>query len=114
MQPRFTNQVCVVTGAITGIGVATTKRFLAEGARVVLAARDPERLQQAAASLHAPDRILTVPCDISKRDDVERLLAEAAAHFGGIDILVNNAGTGLTAPFEAIPAEDIRALFETN
>jgi len=114
MNARFTNRVVVVTGASTGIGLATTRRFLAEGARVVLAARHPEALERATAELKAPDRTLAVPCDVSNRADVENLLARADAHFGGIDVLVNNAAVGLTAPFAVIPTEDIRALFETN
>ncbi len=112
-QRRFTDRVVIVTGASTGLGLATARAFAAEGAHVVIAARNPDRLKQAAANCEA-SAPLAVPCDVFNRDQVEALIAKTIAQFGRIDILVNNAGAGMIAPFEVVPIEDAMALMNTN
>jgi NAD(P)-dependent dehydrogenase (short-subunit alcohol dehydrogenase family) len=113
---RFANQVVIITGASSGFGLAAAEAFYRQGARVVMAARDPQRLAQAAAGLQAQDGRQPVyfPCDVSKRDAVDKLVAEAIARFDRIDILINNAGSGLIAPIETIRVEDAKTLFDTN
>lgn len=102
MDLRLTNRVAVVTGGSAGIGAAIARGLAAEGAHVVLVARDAERLAEVAASIENV-RVLTVATDLTEPDAAERVAAAVEAEFGGADILINNAGTGseetiLTAP----------------
>jgi 3-oxoacyl-[acyl-carrier protein] reductase len=85
--------VLVTAAAGTGIGFATAKRCMEEGARVVISDKHERRLGESATALGVPG----IPCDVTQEDDVQRLFAEAASELGGIDILVNNAGLGGTA-----------------
>ncbi|NIR30615.1 MAG: 3-oxoacyl-ACP reductase [Gammaproteobacteria bacterium] len=81
-------KVAVITGGGSGIGLASVRRFAAEGARVCVADVDERSGQGAAQEVGG----LFVRADVSVNDDVEQLYAAAAEHFGGIDILFNNAG----------------------
>ena len=87
-------KVAVVTGGASGIGLAAATRFLAAGLKVVIADVAGERLRGAAADLEAdaPGRILAVPTDVSRRDDLQRLDEATRAVFGPPDLLMNNAG----------------------
>jgi len=113
---RFARQTVVVTGASAGIGLAVVRAFATEGANVVLAARNRQRLDLIAAELesHFPQRTLACACDVTDRTQVEQLMADAVKHFGRLDILINNAGIGLIAPFEQVQTADAHALFATN
>ncbi len=106
----------MITGASSGFGLVTAQAFHRLGSSVVMAARNLERLEQAAATLPSNEgqKPLVLPCDVANRPEVDQLVAKAVAHFERIDILINNAGSGLIAPVEAIQIEDARALFETN
>ena len=116
MQKRFADRVVIVTGASSGLGLATARAFANEGAKVVLAARNAERLHQAATELEklGCKNVLDITCDVSKREDVDQLVSKTIVGFGRIDILVNNAGFGLIAPIEQINLKDAIALFETD
>ena len=92
-------QVVVVTGASRGIGRAIAEGAAAGGARLVLCARSPEPLREAARALSTSAEVLAVAADASREDEVERLRDEAAARFGRVDALVNNAGNAVSAPF---------------
>jgi 3-oxoacyl-[acyl-carrier protein] reductase len=89
-------QVLVTAAAGTGIGNATARRCLEEGASLVIADKHERRLAETAEELG----VLGVPCDVTVEEDVQRLFADAveASPTGGIDVLVNNAGLGGTAP----------------
>src|SRR4051812_36104187 len=87
----------------------------AQGARVVLAARTADALDKAVAQIAADrGRVIAVPCDVGRREDVERVAAEAVRNFGRIDTWVNNAGVGIWGRIEEVSETDMRQLFETN
>jgi NAD(P)-dependent dehydrogenase (short-subunit alcohol dehydrogenase family) len=92
--PEMRGKVAIVTGASSGIGTGIVKRFAAEGAKVVLAARSADKLEANAAACReagAADT-LVVPTDVSRKADVERLFEQTLSKFGAVDLLVNNAG----------------------
>lgn len=91
-------KVALVTGAARGIGLATAKRFLAEGWRVVLLDIEGELLAQTHKALATPDTTLAIHCDVSDADAVTAAFKQAVAHFGRLDALVNNAGIAIFKP----------------
>jgi NAD(P)-dependent dehydrogenase (short-subunit alcohol dehydrogenase family) len=115
MSAPFRDKAVIVTGASSGIGLETALAFAREGARVVLAARN-EALLREMADAH-PDlrgRFLVVPTDVTKDDDVRRLVDTTMANLGRVDILVNNAGVGMRAPVATMPIRDVQAVMEVN
>jgi short-subunit dehydrogenase len=115
MSAQFQDKVVIVTGASSGIGLETALAFARAGARVVLAARTQARLQAVVGAhpdLHA--RLHIVPADVTKDEDVRRLVVTTIAQFGRVDILVNNAGIGMRAAIAETPVDDARSLMETN
>jgi short-subunit dehydrogenase len=111
----FAGRVVLITGASSGIGRAAARAYAAQGAHIVLAARRDEQLQDAAREVEALGvRALAVRCDITQPADVERLMRETEAAFGGLDVLINNAGIGLFGPVEALSEEQLRQVFEVN
>ncbi|MDY7228934.1 SDR family oxidoreductase [Hyalangium rubrum] len=114
-QGAFAGRVVLITGASSGIGRAAARAYAAQGAHILLAARREEPLREAALEVEAFGvRALPVRCDITQPEDVERLMREAQAAFGGLDVLINNAGVGLFGPVEAISEEQLRQVFEVN
>jgi 3-oxoacyl-[acyl-carrier protein] reductase len=89
-------KAAVITGGSVGIGLAVAQGLAAEGVNVVLAARQVERLQEAATSIakRFGVKTLAAPCDVATPEGTDKLIAETKAAFGGADILINNAGTG--------------------
>jgi len=110
---RFTGKVAIVTGAGSGIGAATAKRFLSEGAAVVLNGRRRDRLDESAKGFPA-DRVLIESGDISDREYVFRLVVHAVQRFGQIDVLVNNAAISMFGSFGAAPEEEWHKVMRTN
>ena len=99
---RVDGRVAVVTGASSGIGAALAEGLCRAGARVALAARRLERIDELAARLVADGcEAVALACDVSREADVDRLASEVLARFGRVDLLVNNAGIT-----EVIAAED--------
>jgi NAD(P)-dependent dehydrogenase (short-subunit alcohol dehydrogenase family) len=93
MNLSFENKVAVVTGAGSGMGLATAKAFAEAGARVVLADRDGESVRTAAEELAAAGhKALAVPCDVAVEDQVADMIKRAVATFGKLDAAFNNAG----------------------
>jgi meso-butanediol dehydrogenase / (S,S)-butanediol dehydrogenase / diacetyl reductase len=104
MASRFNSKVVIVTGAGSGIGAATARRFLQEGAAVVLNGRREPKLHETASEFeHA--KVLIHPGDMSDEAYVNRLVEDTVARFGRLDVLVNNAGMAAFGPFEQVTTE---------
>lgn len=104
---KLKDRIAIVTGATKGIGVAVAEEFVKEGAKVVLTGRSIELGEQVAQALRERGgNVLFVQCDVSKKAQVDHLVAETLAHFGTIDIIVNNAGVNHSANFFDITEED--------
>ena len=106
------NKVIVITGASAGIGAELAKQAAARGAKVVLGARRAKELEAVATAIG--ERALAVPCDVTKRADVDRLRDAAIARFGGIDVWVNNAGRGISRLPSELTDEDVDEIFRDN
>src|SRR5262245_32832473 len=108
-------RTAVVTGASSGIGVATARALAGAGAAVVLAARRADRLEALATELRAAGaRVVVQPTDMRDEAQIVRLMAAARDAFGGIDLLVNNAGLGRRAPISSSDSAPWREMFEVN
>ncbi|MCC2643431.1 MAG: short-chain dehydrogenase/reductase [Nitrospira sp.] len=105
-------KVVVITGASSGFGKGVARKLSAEGAHVVLAARRTELIEELARESGGPGFAVTT--DVSKQEDVERLVQAAISKFGRIDVWINNAGVGAVGRFEDIPLKDHVRLVETN
>jgi NAD(P)-dependent dehydrogenase (short-subunit alcohol dehydrogenase family) len=97
---RLKGKVAVITGCNSGIGLATAKEFLANGAKVVIFGRSHTTLQQAADALGGD--VMVVQGDVRKLADLDRLFVESNKRFGQIDVLVANAGIAKFAPVETL------------
>jgi short-subunit dehydrogenase len=105
----------VITGATSGIGLTTARMAAAQGARLVLAARATEALDELAGELRARGaEVATVTADVGVPGDVERIGQAAIERFGRIDTWVNNAGISIFGRLEDISPEDHHRLFQTN
>jgi len=112
---RIEDQVVVITGASSGIGLATAKMAAQQGARVVLAARDGDGLASARVEIEGSGgRAITVIADVSVYEDVRSVARRAIEAFGGFDTWINNAGLSIYGPIEEVPVEDARRLFDVN
>ena len=108
---QLDGKVALVTGANSGIGLATTKLFAEEGARVIIVGRRETAVQEAAASLAGS---VGITADVSKLEDLDRLYAEVKTKFGSLDILFANAGILARAPFGTVTPEQFDREFDTN
>jgi short-subunit dehydrogenase len=112
---KLGEQVLVITGASSGIGLVTARMAARRGAKLVLAARNAEALEQVAAEVNASGgEALAVAADVGRLEDVRRVADEAIRRFGGFDTWVNNAGVSVYGRVVDVPLEDHRQLFETN
>ena len=107
---RLTGKCAVVTGAAQGIGKAIAERFAAEGAELLLADIDGPGVERLAAELgqHA------IRIDVSRKAEIDRLVAEVAARWGSLDVLVNNAGITHAAELDDLTEDDFDRVFATN
>jgi NAD(P)-dependent dehydrogenase (short-subunit alcohol dehydrogenase family) len=106
------NPVWFITGCSTGFGRELAKLVLARGWRAVVTARDASKVADIAAG--HDDRALILPLDVTRRAQIDEVVAQAKQRFGRIDALVNNAGYGYLAAIEEGEDEAVRAMFETN
>ncbi len=110
MDLQLRDKVAIVTGSSKGLGLASARALVAEGARVVMCARGIEALATAAAELRSlagrEDAVLAIQADVSKADDVARLVAETITTFGRLDIVVNNVGKAGGTDIVSTPDEE--------
>jgi NAD(P)-dependent dehydrogenase (short-subunit alcohol dehydrogenase family) len=103
MNLGLTGKVALVTGGSDGLGRATAERLAEEGAAVAICARHAERLREVGDGIRSGGgQALDIPGDVTRPDDLERLVAATLDRFGRIDILVNNAGTSAARAFETV------------
>jgi short-subunit dehydrogenase len=108
---EIAEKVVLITGASSGIGMASARLFAQKGAKLALAARSAEKLEQLAREL--PEAI-AVPTDMRDEAAVRRMVAQTQEHYKRIDVLINNAGQGLSVPIEEVNIETYRSIFELN
>jgi len=106
--------VALVTGAARGIGLATAKRFLADGWRVALLDIDGENLARTYAALAKPETTLAITCDVADAAGVVRAVATIARQYGRLDALVNNAGIAIFKPILEVSFEDWSRVLAVN
>ena len=112
---KLKNQVIVITGATSGIGLVTARMAAKRGARLVLAARSQDALQQLTSEIEqGGGRAIHVVADVGKQEDVHEIVQAAQGAFGGFDTWVNDAGISIYGKLEDVPMDDMRHLFETN
>lgn len=111
----FKDKVVVITGASSGIGLASARLFGSYGAHVVMAARSFDNLQALAPSVNAdPHRVLCVKTDVTREEDCRDLITKTVERFGKIDVLVNNAGISMRALFKDLDLKVIKSLMDVN
>lgn len=110
----YKDKVIIVTGASSGIGLATARLFASLDAKVVMAARSIDKLEQYRLEMPVPDNVLCVKTDVSLEEECKNLIEETVKKFGRIDILVNNAGISMRAMFIDLDLDVIKRLMDTN
>ena len=116
MQEEIKDKVVIVTGGAGGIGSKIAWTFAQSGAKVVVASRDEDKLDQLASEIRkAGHQCLSMKCDVTDADQVETLMANTVTEFGRIDVMVNNAGGAMfVKPPEALKPDQWRAAIELN
>jgi NAD(P)-dependent dehydrogenase (short-subunit alcohol dehydrogenase family) len=105
----------LVTGGSRGLGLVIARQLALAGARVAICARNEETLERARAELSTyGGRVLAVKCDVSRRGEVEQMVARVADELGPIDALINNAGTITVGPVDTMDVEDFQAAMDVN
>ena len=109
---RLKGKSAIITGGGSGIGLACTQLFCDEGAQVAIIGRRKERLESTAKEVG--DQILTIVGDLTKNDDLNRLVSETLNKFGKIDIVINNSGMFAGSPVHETKDEDWDNIMDTN
>jgi short-subunit dehydrogenase len=118
---KLSEQVLVITGASSGIGLVTARQAARRGAKLVLAARAEDALRTLAEEINTQSEVngwgseaIYVAADVGREEDVRRIAETALARFGRVDTWVNNAGVSIYGRILDTPFEDMRRLYETN
>ena len=111
---KLDDKVAIVTGGSRGIGKGIARGLLGEGARVVIASRNADALQEAADDLGGGDGILAVPTDVSDETQVASLFDQTVERYGRVDILVNNAGAFNGGPIDELEVSDFDHVIAVN
>jgi short-subunit dehydrogenase len=112
MTPKnLSGKVAIVTGASSGIGLATAKLLAGQGVKVALVSRSKGKLEKISGELPGS---VAIPADLTKIPQIRRMIKRTKEHFGRIDILVNNAGQGYDAPVEKIKIGTFRYIYDLN
>ncbi|HYE61084.1 MAG TPA: SDR family oxidoreductase [Phycisphaerales bacterium] len=112
---KLDQQVIVITGGTSGIGLVTARLAAKKGAKLVIAARNEQALRELQDELASSGTdAVCVLADVANEHEVERIAATATEAYGGFDTWINNAGVSVYGRLEDVPAEDHRRLFETN
>lgn len=107
-------QVIVLTGASSGIGLATARLAARAGAKLTLVARNEEALAEVERELAGGDNVMHVVADVGKREDLERVASETMNRFGGFDTWINNAGSSVWGRMDEVSDEDVHRVMQTN
>ncbi len=113
----FKDKVIIVTGASSGIGLASARKFASMGAKMVLASRNIDKLEKIAKELSVVSHqqsVLCVKTDVTKEEDCKNLIERTIEYFGKIDVLINNAGISMRAVFNELDLDVIKRLMDTN
>ena len=105
------DKIVIVTGASSGIGLATARLLTSKGANVALVARSREKLEDLSKELA---RSVAIAADMAKEQDARGMVEKTVNHYGRLDILINNAGRGYDASLEQIDTDKYRELFEQD
>lgn len=109
------DQVVIITGASSGIGQALVHEYASRGAKIVMAARNIDRMEETKAVLEQKStEVLVVKTDVSKEEDCKNLVEQAIKRFGKIDVMINNAGISMRALFNELDLEVIKTLMDVN
>jgi len=111
---KLKDKVCIITGGGSGIGLASARLFLQEGAKVVLFGRTAAKLEAAKAELGQPERVLLVAGDIAQAADRQALVTKTVSHFGKIDVLHLNSGIAKAAGIEQMSEAVYDEVFAAN
>lgn len=112
---KLSDQVAIIVGGASGMGAATALRFAAEGARVVIADVDEKKLDEVEAKIsRAGDAVLTVPTDVTREEQVQKLVQTVLDSFGKIDVLVNTVGTFGFSKTEELSLDEWRRILDIN
>jgi NAD(P)-dependent dehydrogenase (short-subunit alcohol dehydrogenase family) len=110
----FRDKVVLICGGSRGLGLVLARKFLGQGSRVAICARDAEELQRAQEELSRRGEVFIITCDVTDRSDVENMIAAVHDRFGRIDVLVNNAGIISVGPVESMKIEDFEEAMRTH
>lgn len=111
---EFNDKIVIITGAGSGIGEATARRFAADGATVVLVGRTQDKLDKVADALADKNKVFVRPTDVSKAEDVRALFDEVIDKYGQLDVLVNNAGVASGGLIADVTDEDWHKVMSIN